>query len=502
LYSETNTILTGDRVGTEEGIKSMAFPDGTGNTTGQAITADEAIKNILKVWYKDGVENLMFRNSPVVKEINKTRVEGKQQNFAAVYSRGGAVAGDFLVAEKKAAENVKNAEFKVTPGQIFSVFSYNAKEVQSSLSKKGAYMKVAGNKAFAATEAFRKTMAAAFYGRGYGEIGVLADAVTFAANTPIDITLTDDAIVKIAPGSALVLKTAVAATTYLVTLEVNSIDGNTVNVTPASAYTGVGGEIVALLGSMDSSGNPYLPVGIDGWLPIVNGRKNGASDTIWTTYIQTPFMGVTRSIATEGLAGNFYDGTATPNEKKSDSIEKLMRKCRRYGSKMDFIIMNDADWLDVANEIQSTNTYFTQTSSAGKRKANVGLNKLSAGFSTNFIDVIYDDPYCPKGKFYVLDKDTVELWAYTNAEALNDGVAGNAAGKAEPDSENDKGKVNDPYKLLLEECITTEPGQATSDGPAVRVTLQLFGSFVVMDPSVNGVGIFSDANTATLLGYK
>ena len=463
----------------------------------QAITADEAILNILKVYYKDGIQNLMFRNSPVVKEINKTRVEGKQQNFAAVYSRGGAVAGDFLVAEKKSAENVKNAEFKVTPGQLFSVFSYNAKEVQSSLSKKGAYMKVAGNKAFAATEAFRKTLAAAFYGRGYGEIGVLKDAVTFAASTPVNITLTDDAIIKIAPGSGLELKASVAATTPLVKLEVNSIDGNTVNVTPAAAYTGVGGEIVTIAGSMDASGNPYLPMGIDGWLPIVNGRT-GAS---WTSYVQTPFMGVTRSIAVDGLAGSFQNSIGT-SDTKSASVQKLLRKVRRYGSKADFIIMNDADWLDMASEIQSTNTYCTQTSTAGKRKANVGLNKLTAGFSTNYIDVIYDDPYCPKGKFYVLDKDTVELWSYTNADAVNDGVAGNEAGKPDAEEANNKGKENDPYKLLVDDYITTEPGQATSDGPAVRVTMQLFGSFVVMDPSVNGVGIFADADVDTLLGYK
>ena len=463
----------------------------------QAITADEAILNILKVYYKDGIQNLMFRNSPVVKEINKTRVEGKQQNFAAVYSRGGAVAGNFLVAEKKAAENVKNAEFKVTPGQLFSVFSYNAKEVQSSLSKKGAYMKVAGNKAFAATEAFRKTLAAAFYGRGYGEIGVLKDAVTFAASTPVNITLTDDAIIKIAPGSGLELKASVAATTPLVKLEVNSIDGNTVNVTPAAAYTGVGGEIVTIAGSMDASGNPYLPMGIDGWLPIVNGRT-GAT---WTSYVQTPFMGVTRSIAVDGLAGSFQNSIGT-SDTKSASVQKLLRKVRRYGSKADFIIMNDADWLDMAAEIQSTNTYFTQTSTAGRRKANVGLNKLTAGFSTNYIDVIYDDPYCPKGKFYVLDKDTVELWSYTNADAVNDGVAGNEAGKPDAEEANNKGKENDPYKLLIGDFITTEPGQATSDGPAVRVTMQLFGSFVVMDPSVNGVGIFADADVDSLLGYK
>lgn len=470
----------------------------------QAITADAAILAILKTWYKDGVENLMFRNSPVVKEIGKTRVEGKEQRFAAVYSRGGAVGGDFLVAEKKAAENVKNAEFIVTPGQLFSVFSYNAKEVQSSLSKKGAYMKVAGNKAFAASEAFRKTMAASFYSRGYGEIGVLADAVTFAANTPVDITLTEDTIIKIGPGSGIALKNKVADTTVLVNLEVNSVDGNVANVTPSAAYTGTGGEIIVLQGSMDASGNPYLPMGIDGWLPIVAGRTGPD----WTSYIQTPFNGVTRSIAVEGLSGNFYNAIgkteadgSTP-EKKSTSIQKLMRKCRRYGSAMDFIILNDEDWLDLASEIQTTNTYFTQTTTTAKRKASVGLTKVSAGFSTNFIDVVYDDPYCPKGKFYVLDKSTVELWAYTNAEDLNDGVAGNAAGKPDAEEANNEGKVNDPYKLLIDDFITTEPGQATSDGPAVRVTLQLFGSYVVMDPSVNGVGIFSDADTSKILGYK
>lgn len=458
----------------------------------QAITADSAILSILRIWYKDGVENLLFRNSPVLKELNKTRVEGKQQNFAAVYSRGGAVAGDFLVAEQKAASNVRNAEFKVTPGQLFSVFSYNAKEVQASLSKRGAYMKVAGNKAFAATEAFRKTLAAALYGSGYGEIGILKDAVTFAASTPVDIVLTDDAIIKIAVGSGLALKTASDSTTELVRLEVNSIDGNTVNVTPSGAYTGVGNEVVVLAGSMDASGNPYLPVGLDGWLPIKAGRT-GAN---WQSYIQTPFMGVTRSIAVEGLAGNYVSGNA--GDKKSDTVQKLLRKVRRYGSKADMIVLNDADWLELASEIQTTNTYFTQTSSASRRKANVGLNKVTAGFSTNYIDTIYDDPYCPQNKFYVLDTDVVEFWSYTNAEATDDGIAGNQPGKPDADEEENKGRENDPYKLLIDDFITTEPGQATSDGPAVRVTLNCFGSFVVLDPSVCGVGIFDASKTDTL----
>ena len=64
-----------------------------------AISTEASILNILKVWYKDGVENLLFRNSPLLKDITKTRVEGKTQNFAALYGRGGAVSADFIVAQ-------------------------------------------------------------------------------------------------------------------------------------------------------------------------------------------------------------------------------------------------------------------------------------------------------------------------------------------------------------------------------------------------------------------
>lgn len=467
-----------------------------------AITADGAILAILKTWYKDGVENLLFRNSPVVKEIKKTRVEGKEQRFASVYSRGGAVAGNALVAQAKAAQNVKNAEFIVTPGQLFSIFSYNAKEVQASLSKKGAYMKVAGNKAFAATEALRKTLAAAFYGRGYGELAILGstNAATVAAasaGASVTLELTDDVIMKIDVGSDLVLKTSISSATEVTTLTVTAIDGNNVTVTVGTADASAAAtDVIALKGSMDGNGNPILPMGIDGWLPVV-GTRTGSD---WASYKTNLFFGVNRSVNVEGLMGSFYyDNTAT---KKSKEIQSLLQKCRRHGSQADFIIMNDNDWLDVAGEIEASNTYFTQTTTKGKRMANVGINKLSAGFSTNFIDVIYDDPYCPKGKFYIFDKADVELWAYTNSDAVNDGVTSNNPGKQNPEEFNDKGKENDNYKLIIDDFISAEPGAMTSDGPAVQVTFMLFGSYVVMNPSNAGVGIFHDATLADVVGYS
>ena len=54
-----------------------------------AISNEASVLAMLKVYYaKEGVENLMFRNSPVLKALTKTRVEGKVQNFSAMFGRG------------------------------------------------------------------------------------------------------------------------------------------------------------------------------------------------------------------------------------------------------------------------------------------------------------------------------------------------------------------------------------------------------------------------------
>lgn len=469
------------------------------------ITQSNAIETLLKVWYKDGVENLLMRNSPVVKNINKTRVEGKQQNFSALYGRGGAVSSKATQATAKALTNSRNAEFVVTPGQLFSVFTYNLKEVQASLSKKGAYMKIAGNKAFAAAEAFRKTLAAAFYGRGYGELQVLGSAnaavvAAASANDSITLELADSVIMKIDVDSDLVFKTSVASTTESGLFTVTAISGNKVTGTLTTAYAGAGAtDIIALRGSMDASGNPNLPMGIDGWLPIVEARNEAGS--VWPSFKAVTFMGVNRSVNVEALAGNFYYNSANTTYKAD--VEGLMRKVRRHGGQGDMIIMNDADWQKVADEIQSTNTYFTQTSTRSRRQANIGMDKLSASFSTNFIDNIIDDPYCPEGKFYIIDKADVELWAYTNAETVQaDGIEGNNPGKQDVESYENKGEEDSPFKLKIDDFISVAPGAQTDDGDAVRVTYNLYGSFVLMNPANAGVGLFHDVTPANVVGYS
>lgn len=447
------------------------------------ISNENAILSLLKTWYaKDGVTNLMFRNSPVVKQLSTVRVEGKTQNFAAMYGRGGAAGGSYTAALAKASTVSKNVEFSVAPGQIFSVYSINAKEVQASLSKRGAYMKVAGNKMFAASESFRKTAQAAFYGRGFGEL-CFSPTTALTANTAVDITLPADAIMKIDIGTDLVIKNAVNSTSTIGGYVVNKIDGTTVNVTPTTTVTPVATDVICLANSMDSSGNALLPMGLAGWLPTVGSRTGSG----WTSYIGTSFFGVTRSIASDRLAGQYVKGAAS-TDKISDLVQKLLLKCRRAGSAADLIVMNDEDFLTLSQEIQTTNTYFTQTSTKGKRAANVGFNDFSASFSTNYIENIIDDPYCPKGRFYILDKSAVELWSYTNVDKLNDGVAGNEPGKPDAMKDDADGHENDPYKLLISDYLSVQPGTAGQDGPSTDIGLNAFFSYVVTNPSVCGIG--------------
>ena len=454
-----------------------------------AISANASILAMLKVYYKkEGIQNLLFRNSPLLKKIKKERVEGKEQRFAAMYSRGGAAGGDFTAAKTQAATVAQTAEFCVTPGQLFSVYTMNAKEVAASRSNAGAYMRVGGAKMFAASESFRKTLAAALYGSGYGEIcAVPSGGWTFSGTTAKAVTLPEDAVMKIDVGSKLVVKATLttAESSAAVTLTVNSINGTSVNVTPSGSASPSEGYIVCLAGSM-SGNNPLLPVGLDGWLPV---KAKRTGDT-WTGFIDDLFFGVDRSVNPDRLAGAFYNGTGASEAKKS-CVTKLIKALRRQGSLCDMIVMNDDDFLAFSAELETTNTYFTATSTREKKTANVGFSDITAAFSTNYIENCIDDPYCPKGRFYVLSSDAVEFWGYTNVEkALNDGVEGNNPGKQDPMTMDSDDKANDPLQLLVDDLFTISGGSDTVDGPATMVTLNLFGSFVVTNPSVCGVGEF------------
>lgn len=468
------------------------------------------IQNLLKVYYEDKVESLLFRDDPVLNNIKKERVEGKQQHFACLVGRGGAVASDFTIANAEASKNTKSAEFQVTPGKIFSVYTMSSIEVQAAKTLRGAYMPIAAAKMFAATEAFRKHMAAALYGFGYGEIAYLTlpSGTAVTANASKIIVVEEDAAMKIDIGSKLLLKAKITTQessaanelevtkvgsfgTYTATGDVlNAGTGVAITCTFKSAITTLAADttyVIALAGSMNGT-SPLMPAGLAAWLPYIENRSVTGSE--WPTYIATSFMGVSRDVAVDRMAGAFYAGAN--GQSKAAVVENLLRKVRQQGGKADFIVMNDKDWMEIASALQTTNVYWTSTvgaDSKGKKTANVGFNDMRFNFSTSWVENVYDSPFCPQGVCYILDSRDFRFWGYYNDSKIDNGIPGNEPGTADPNSES--GDIqNKPYQLLIDDYITVDGGTDSIDGPTARVTINCAGSFVVKNPAHSGVATF------------
>lgn len=471
-----------------------------------AISLDQNILNILKEKYKDGVESLLKADSSALREVKVVRVSGEATNMAAVSDCGGAVSSNALVAKDKAAAMPPTAEFRVTPGELYSVFTFGYREVQSS-DKGGAYERITGIKSFCAATAMRKVLGKAFYGRGYGEIAVLGTAnaallAAASAGDEITLELPISAVMGLARDMDLVVKTSVSDATEQVILTITKINGKKVTVQVGTgAYAAAAAtNVLAYRGSIDENGGPGLPVGLAGWLPIIGARQEGTGGvaSAWDTYISTPFYGRNRSVNVDGEAGGFYYDTNNTTYKAD--LQGAIMWSRIMGGKCDFIVLHPLALQILDNETTSANTYFTATSTTAKKSARLGFEKFAASFSTNSIDTIFDDAFINEKEFYVLTKDLVELWAYTNAErAKEDSISGNNPGKQDPMEFNDKGHENDPYKLLIDDILTVESGDYTRHAGSVRCTYNLCGTFAVINPSVMVHGLFHDAVPADIV---
>lgn len=446
------------------------------------VSNESGILAMLKTYYaKAGLGDLLYRNDPLLKKLgNKAeRVEGKVNPFSALYSRGGAVSANATVAVELAASAGQAKEFQVTPGQLFSSCIYTNKEVLASRTKAGAYVPVATAKMFAALESFRKTLAVALYGTGHGELFQLtSDFSAMVVGTDIVQTWPVHAIYGVDPQSAVVFKTnindpdssAVAAGTVK---SVNPASG-TVTITPTKAGTPLTGAYVCLKGCTNDEGNPLLPVGLAGWIT----GDVGASDN---------FFGVNRSVAPERLAGVNY--VAPAGEAKYVSIEKAMINIQAYSSAMDAIVMNPFDTFDLQQEIEAK-TYLTKPEGGrGRSKANIGYDGFGISIVGSFADRIITSPYCPRGKAYILDTDTIKLWVYSNASKIDDGVGDYDTIKDV--SETGENVSERPYQLLVDDLFTLNPAAITEDGAGTLVLVNFLGEFVVTEPCKNAVVTFA-----------
>ena len=460
------------------------------------ISASANIKAILKIVYKDGVQSLLFRNSPLLRALGKTRIEGKEFRFAAVYGRGGATGGDYTFVRAQAIETARNVEWKTIPGQMFSALTINQKEIMASRSRRGAYMTVLGNKTFAALEGMRKQLAVALYGTGYGEFAFGLPETTLVVGSN-SVTLDEQQVIGVDVGTtfrAVEPNTSSGSlgsgATVMPSINViTALDGARITFTATAADEWDETTVLVFEGSRDAEGNPLLPIGLEGWLPT-NANRSGAG---WTGFIANPFYGVNRSVATDRLAGQFVLSPAAGSYKIADVITELFRRCRRAGAEVDMIVLNDKKFAELMAEMETQRNYWQAITGPGKGDKPEAVNGLSAimyAFSTSWIGKTVDDPYCPYNKAYCLETKNLELVTYSNVEPVtSDGIAENEPGKAAPESEEGRDYTAQGCRINIDDIVTIEPGVATAEGPSQCVSFNIYGTFTLYNTGNAGVAV-------------
>lgn len=456
------------------------------------VTSDAGLLTVFKEWYTDKeMEQVLWRASPVLRDIKKNRVGGKTYNYAANYGAGGACAGDATVAAANAASGTsKSVQFAVTPGRLFSIFNVGAQEVLASENIRGAFVPVPVVKMYDGTAAFRRLFATALYGMGFGEIGPANAIITTAAAPGNVLDLGQfSTVVKLDIGSVFrVTNGATPVSTLRASINtVTAIDGNTITFTSDAIETWAATDWIEINGCRSGT-TPLLPIGLTAWLPTLANRTGGT----WTTYIGTAFNGVDRSVFPSRLAGNYIQRDTGGAEKYVDCVTRAVRAVRNAGGTPQWLVLNPDDYAKIITEIDGQTTYFQQTDiGKAKGKSNEavrGIQDMKYAFSTSFVDKIYDDPFVPRYTAYVLDEETIEFAMLSNGDTpVNDGITANNPGSQAINGVTTPDLKGNSYSFIFDDYVTIQPGTLGSDGPALQVILQLYGSFALRAPGKNCV---------------
>ena len=441
---------------------------------------------VLKESYAEKeVQNLIERNSPTLARINKVPGYGKYYVIPMMYSRGGAVAGDFTKMTALVSSTANNKAMQVTFGQAFSGFAISPKEHLASDNSydKGAFVQLIREYYFASTEALRKTIGGAIFGMGYGEvapiIAVDAGKLFFTMSSFGAMMLDVGSKVQFAAGPTP--DGAFRAGGAVTVTKIDDLGNDTVKVTVGSTYDAAvaPADWVEIDGFRDGSSNPLLFVGLRGWLPTI-GNRTGAG---WATYIGTTFFGVDRSVYSQRMAGQFVLRNTGASEKLSEALVRGVRLARRAGSKPDMIVLNDVDFGTILNEIKATQTQWQAINgpAAGSQlKVATGLSAMMFAFSSTWIQYVVDDPYCPVGFGYILETDSVGIAMLSNKKPIDTEVPMTNEGGSPLISSQDMPPME--YLWNIDDLLATAPSD-TVDGQGARVTTQFFGAFFVRNPA-------------------
>lgn len=468
------------------------------------VTQDTSVLSVLKEYYGvQDVEALVFRNSPVLKMIKKERIGGKYIPLPMAAYGSGAVSADFNQVTQQAANSYTGVSMQITPGRLFASFVLDPQEFLASQGDRAAFISVFALRAMLAMDDLRKVLASCLYHQGYLELGTV-NAIDTTSYTYVDVdpstamAVDPGSVLQFAPSPTSAFRGGTVATgpSFTVASIAQQSTGNTriTFATPFGVAIGVTvGDYLLIKGGRDINAGPNAPCGLGAWLPAMYYRGAGSAANLasWNTYINTSFFGVNRAAAPDRLAGQYIYRNVGANEPYTQAILRLVKQVRRGGGIVDLVIVNDDDFGFIMNEALANRTFYQEiqgANSTGKNKVTQGIDQFQMNFSTSWINMVYDDPYCPKNFAYVLDTAAIRLFGLSNAAPILEGLPlNNAPGAPKASSQ---GEPTTNFQFLVDDMYTTSPIDLAS-GKGLRVDFQFFGNFAIVAPAHAGVVQFN-----------
>lgn len=461
---------------------------------------------LLKTVYLGGVDNLKAQSSVLLSKLRKERWDGgKEIRYAAQYASGGNTGSDYASLVASPDVGARNIEWAMTQGYLTSFFTVDQPDIIMSSNERGAYMKILANKMHAAFYNMSRTLATYLYGGHYGVIGrIPTGGVTIATtDTSKQIQLTSAAAMRLDVGSKVCIASAGSNDAALpssalvnsgMIFTVSAIDDTTVTFTftaPASTVTLYQGDYIELYTSRygDLSGaTTYAPEGLMDILPTIQGERS--TNAAWSTYIQTAFRGVDRSVAENRLAGQYVKAATSGTHRLTDALVSLLKKTKRSGGIDDIIVMNDEAFDKISAEISANATLWQGLNSQGAKKNSftAGYSDFATAFGAAFIDRVVIDPYCDEELAYMLNKDDLAFYDLADIGRVISPVANDELGRAKVEATGDQGFGDTiAAKINWDRVFNIEQGSAGVYGPQMRISVNSFGNFMLRD--VAGAGV-------------
>ena len=430
------------------------------------MSLPQDVRNILKVVYKDPIQNLLGRHDPVFNGVRKEIWRGRELRYANIYSRSPAIASNHNISSQIAqSAGTKNSEWIVPldERQLFANTVVTQKQILASKDKAGAYQTIGQNLMFGSMSGLRRVAARLFYSKGFGEFGYLDEntaindealgAVTVGENT---IVMTRSQVAGIDIGTQWQFGNAITGLpspngSINSVISIQSLPTNSgfaagaalVTFTATAAHTPAAGQMMVYYGNHNGTlaipGQVCAPHGLGALFPTNQAERN------------SELYGVDRSVYPQRLSGAFVDdsGLVASTNLKINTVNRLFNEVRQAGGEPTLIVLSANDYADMWNQITDlggpTNAMrLTQDTRApnkrGQSNITSGPSNYAFAMATSWLDRVVDTPFIEDGQFYILTLDDLFIPTYSNFSPVDqNNNAGEQPGRGEdPLAETDK----------------------------------------------------------------